>query len=71
MRNLLVEVRPESVALADAFNFSDYWLNSAIGGYDGKVYETMYEWVKHSPFNKSEVPPGYEEYLKPLITAKL
>jgi acyl-CoA oxidase len=71
VRNLLIQLRPDSVPLVDAFNYSDYSLNSALGIYSGNVYETMYEWVQKSPLNQSDVAVGYEEYLKPLITAKL
>jgi acyl-CoA oxidase len=35
-------IRPNAVALVDAFDFSDTALNSSIGRYDGNVYEEMY-----------------------------
>jgi Acyl-CoA oxidase len=35
---LLLEVRPDAVALVDAFGFEDYLLNSALGRKDGDVY---------------------------------
>lgn len=40
-------------------------LNSALGRYDGRVYESLYLAAKHSPMNDSDPFPGYEEYLKP------
>ena len=35
---LLAAVRPDAVALVDAFGFEDYLLNSALGRRDGDVY---------------------------------
>ena len=35
---LLVQLRPEAVALVDAFAIPDYLLDSALGRYDGDVY---------------------------------
>ena len=35
---LLAAVRPDAVALVDAFGFDDYLLNSALGRKDGDVY---------------------------------
>lgn len=55
MVELLAEIRPDAVALADAFDFSDQSLSSILGRYDGNVYENMYKWAKSSPLNKSEV----------------
>ncbi|KAF9408081.1 Peroxisomal acyl-coenzyme A oxidase 1 [Podila epigama] len=40
-------LRYELVGLVDAFDFSDNQLNSAIGRYDGRVYESLYEWAKY------------------------
>ncbi len=68
VRSLLVQVRQEAVGLVDAFQFSDYQLNSALGRYDGKVYEALFEWMKQEPLNETDVPEGYEQYLKPLFT---
>ena len=35
---LLAAVRPDAVALVDAFGYDDYVLNSALGRHDGDVY---------------------------------
>ena len=37
-QQLLKELRPEAVALVDAFAISDYELDSALGKQDGDVY---------------------------------
>lgn len=71
VRTLLDEIRPDCIALVDAFNNSDHELNSAIGGFNGHAYETLYEWAQNSPLNKAPVAVGYEEYIKPLVHAKL
>ena len=52
---LLKEVRPNAVALVDSFKFSDYTLQSALGRYDGKVYETMCDWASKEPLNSVTV----------------
>lgn len=48
---LLSEIRPNAVALVDAFKFPDYLLNSSLGRYDGKVYEDMTERAGREPIN--------------------
>lgn len=67
IRILLDQIRPDAIPLVDSFNFSDMFLNSALGRYDGKCYEALYDWAQGSELNKSQVVDGYEEYLKPLI----
>jgi len=48
---LLSQVRPNAVALVDAFKFPDYLLNSSLGRYDGKVYEDMTDRAGREPIN--------------------
>ncbi|KAI8609386.1 hypothetical protein BC830DRAFT_1070995 [Chytriomyces sp. MP71] len=72
IKNSLREVRPNAVALVDSWGIPDYVLNSALGRYDGKVYESMFEMALKEPLNVNarahgDVVEGYEEYLKPLI----
>jgi hypothetical protein len=38
---LLRALRPDAVALVDSFGLSDYLLNSALGKYDGDVYNDL------------------------------
>ncbi|KAF9926053.1 fatty-acyl coenzyme A oxidase [Mortierella alpina] len=40
------EVRQEYIPLIDAFNLSDYMINSPLGVYDGNVYEKYFDLVK-------------------------
>ena len=53
--SLLADIRPNAVALVDAFDFTDHKLGSVLGRYDGNVYENLYKWAKDSPLNKEEV----------------
>lgn len=55
IKELLLQLRPNAVALVDAFDFHDQKLKSVLGRYDGNVYEHMYEWARHSPLNATEV----------------
>jgi acyl-CoA oxidase len=48
---LLGQVRPNAIALVDAFKFPDYLLNSSLGRCDGKVYEDMTERASREPIN--------------------
>ncbi|XP_077462145.1 peroxisomal acyl-coenzyme A oxidase 1 isoform X2 [Stigmatopora argus] len=66
VKELLSELRPNAVALVDAFDFHDKLLNSVLGRYDGNVYEHMFEWARRSPLNSTEVHESYHKYLKPL-----
>ncbi|XP_069668106.1 peroxisomal acyl-coenzyme A oxidase 2 isoform X1 [Haliaeetus albicilla] len=64
--DLLAVIRKDAVPLVDAFDFTDKTLNSALGSYDGQVYQRLYEWAQKSPTNK-QMSPAYEKYLKPLL----
>lgn len=55
IKELLTAIRPDAVALVDAFDFQDVTLGSVLGRYDGNVYENLFEWAKKSPLNKTEV----------------
>ncbi|NXP70043.1 ACOX2 oxidase, partial [Ramphastos sulfuratus] len=68
--DLLPIIRKDAVPLVDAFDFTDKSLNSALGSYDGHVYQRLYEWAQKSPTNK-QMSPAYEKYLKPLLHNKL
>ena len=43
------------MSLVDAFDHSDYVLNSALGRYGGNVYEDLFRWARRSVLNKDEV----------------
>ncbi|XP_046899972.1 peroxisomal acyl-coenzyme A oxidase 1 isoform X2 [Hypomesus transpacificus] len=66
VKELLAQLRPNAVALVDAYDYRDQMLNSVLGRYDGQVYENMFEWARKSPLNRTEVHDSYHKYLKPL-----
>ena len=45
----------EAVPLVDAFDHSDYILDSCLGCYDGNVYDKMYNWARSAPTNQKKV----------------
>nr|XP_020466619.1 peroxisomal acyl-coenzyme A oxidase 1 [Monopterus albus] len=66
IKELLSQLRPNAVALVDAFDIHDKSLNSVLGRYDGNVYEHLFEWARRSPLNSTEVHESFHKYLKPL-----
>lgn len=71
LRDLYSQVRPNAVALVDAFNYTDHFLGSILGRYDGNVYPHLYEEAFKDPLNESVVPKGYEEYIRPVLKHEL
>ena len=67
VRALLKELKPDVIGLVDAFDFPDFLLNSALGRYDGKVYEGLYNWALKEPLNQTKVVPGYAQNIRPMI----
>ena len=56
-------IRKDAVPLVDAFNLSDYIINSPFGRFDGNVYEHYFQQVNRAhppgrphPYFESEVP---------------
>ncbi|XP_060246920.1 peroxisomal acyl-coenzyme A oxidase 2 isoform X2 [Meriones unguiculatus] len=54
---LLPLIRKDAILLTDAFDFTDHCLNSALGCYDGHVYERLFEWAQKSPANTQKRTP--------------
>ncbi|EFJ35164.1 hypothetical protein SELMODRAFT_438464 [Selaginella moellendorffii] len=67
LQNLYTEVRPNAVALVDAFGHTDHYLGSILGRYDGDVYPNLYKDAWEEPLNKTVVTDGYEEYIRPIL----
>lgn len=63
---MMSKIRPEAVALVDAWDYSDFRLKSALGRFDGIVYPAIMESTSKDPLNATEPGPGYE-HLKRLI----
>ncbi|KAF5338285.1 hypothetical protein D9757_014912 [Collybiopsis confluens] len=51
---------PEAIGLTDALGFSDWELDSALGVYDGRVYQALWDRAQLEPLNAKEVPDAYE-----------
>ncbi|KAK2505462.1 hypothetical protein MC885_017698 [Smutsia gigantea] len=49
--DLLLLIRKDAILLTDAFDFTDQCLHSALGCYDGNVYERLFHWAQRSPTN--------------------
>jgi len=71
LQDCLKRLRPNAVAIVDSFDFHDRVLDSALGVYDGNVYERIFESAKQSPLNKEPVNQSFHQYLKPFMASKL
>ncbi|TKY55474.1 Peroxisomal acyl-coenzyme A oxidase 1 [Spatholobus suberectus] len=71
LRSLYSQVRPNAIALVDAFNYTDHYLGSVLGRYDGDVYPKLYEEAWKDPLNDSVVPDGFQEYIRPMLKQQL
>ncbi|KAG3110423.1 hypothetical protein PI124_g8949 [Phytophthora idaei] len=69
--NLLPVIRKNCVLLTDAWDFTDFELNSTIGRFDGDVYRALVRRAADEPLNKTQVPECYEQFLKPLLQSTL
>lgn len=57
---LMAELRPHAVKLVDAWSIPDFLLDSALGRYDGKVYEELFDMAhRRNPLNKVTFNPDY------------
>ncbi|KAK9834972.1 hypothetical protein WJX81_000797 [Elliptochloris bilobata] len=65
---LLAALRPDAVALVDAFGIEDYLLNSALGRADGDVYRALLAAARASPLNATQAGPAWDPVLRPLLT---
>ncbi|XP_057511111.1 peroxisomal acyl-coenzyme A oxidase 1-like isoform X1 [Actinidia eriantha] len=43
LRSLYSKVRPNAIALVDSFNYTDHFLGSILGCFDGNVYPKLYD----------------------------
>ena len=65
------EVRPDAVPLVDAWAWSDRMLNSALGRFDGRVYEALFDWASEAPLNRTDVSSGYRKYLRRVLKGQM
>ncbi|KAI8368506.1 acyl-CoA dehydrogenase/oxidase C-terminal [Blakeslea trispora] len=62
-------VRCQAIPLVDAFNLTDYMINSPLGRADGNVYVHYFNQVKQS--NPQGPHPYFDRLIKPLISRSL
>ncbi|CAF4289872.1 unnamed protein product [Adineta steineri] len=55
--DMYTRLRPNLVALVDAFDLHDFELNSCLGRYDGQAYEALMERARLNPSNRHRVHP--------------
>ncbi|PFH50109.1 hypothetical protein AMATHDRAFT_61772 [Amanita thiersii Skay4041] len=67
IERLCLELLPNAIGLTDAFGFTDWELDSALGVYDGKVYEALWKCAQEEPLNQTEVSEAYEDLIKPVL----
>lgn len=68
---LLIKIRRNAVGIVDGFDIDDDILCSALGAYDGNVYERLFQEAMKSPLNNETVNISFEKYLKPFIKSNL
>ncbi|XP_011193063.1 probable peroxisomal acyl-coenzyme A oxidase 1 [Zeugodacus cucurbitae] len=71
LETVLAALRPNLVAICDAFDLHDKVLNSVLGCYDGNVYERIFAAAKKSPLNQKDVAASFEQHLKPFMKSNL
>ncbi len=54
----------------DAFDFPDSVLMSAIGKYDGNIYEALFQSAQRSVLNNTDPIEGYQE-LRPYLDLEM
>ncbi len=67
LKRLCLSLRKECVSLVDSFYFTDEYLNSSIGRYDGHVYDALYETALEEPMNASDVVLEAMPFIRKLI----
>lgn len=63
---LLRTLRPDAVALVDAFGLPDYLLFSALGESQGQVYEKMTKMAEQEPLNSGQAMELFQQFIRPL-----
>jgi len=71
LEECLKQIRPNAVGLVDSFDVRDEILGSALGVYDGNVYERLIEEANKSPLNQVPVNESFHKYLKPYLKSNL
>lgn len=71
VKSLLGQLRREAIGLVDAWDFTDYSLNSVLGRNDGQVYQSLFDWAMKEPANQGAnglgVVANYGEHLQKIL----
>ena len=67
IKNLMKEIRKESIGLVDAFDWTDRDLVSCLGSKDGNAYENLMDFYERNPLNQFEVTPSYQDFIRPIL----
>ena len=60
VQDLMAQIRPHAVKFVDSWKVPDFLLDSALGRYDGKVYEDLFNRAHRlNPLNEITVNPDY------------
>ncbi|KAJ5539722.1 hypothetical protein N7513_008054 [Penicillium frequentans] len=63
VQDLMAQIRPHAVKLVDSWMIPDYLLDSALGRYDGCVYEDLFNRAHRlNPLNQMTFNPNYWEH---------
>ena len=61
IQQLMAQIRPHAVKLIDSWQVPDFLLDSALGRYDGKVYEDLFNRAHRlNPLNEITFNPNYK-----------
>ena len=77
VHNLVAQLVPDMIALGDAWDFTDASLGSAIGMYDGNVYERLMAWTRQLPLNERSRKDntlhrrGYEGVIRQMLRSRI
>ncbi|KAF4520518.1 hypothetical protein B566_EDAN004799 [Ephemera danica] len=67
---LLAALRPNAVGLVDSFDYRDEILGSALGAWDGQVYQRLLANAMKSPLNAKPVHDSFHASIAPMLKAK-
>jgi acyl-CoA oxidase len=62
IQQIMTKLRPHAVRLVDSWKIPDYLLNSALGRYDGRVYENLFDMAhRQNPLNRITFNPNWDD----------
>lgn len=71
LQTLFSYFRTSAIGIVDGFDFSNEFLASTLGSFEGNVYENLFSAAKNSPLNKEDVNKSFDLYLKPFMRSNL